>query len=122
MIKITTIVLVGVLALLPSTGALAWGAIAIGPNGAIGHAYDYPTAEEAQAEAVTRCGTSCAVRDTFQASCLASVFKQSGASAEFEWEFGSDLAVLAGVADRLCREADLEGWQRCVTAVQFCSR
>ena len=61
-----------ILNLLPGAAAQAAGALAVGACAAYGYAYDFPSAETAQAAAIEKCGdTSCKQVVTTSKGCLA---------------------------------------------------
>lgn len=110
------------LVLLATVPALAWGAIAIGDDGTLGYAHDHASKEAASAAAVQHCGRAdCTVRETFQATCVATAFMQSGVRAEFSWATGPYPEQLQQQVDIICRNATNMGWQRCVPTDSFCT-
>lgn len=107
---------------LATAPAMAWGAIAIGDQGTLGYAHDHASKQDASAAAVQHCGRAdCTVRETFQATCVATAFMQSGARAEFSWATGPYPEQLQQQVDIICRNATNLGWQRCVPADAFCT-
>ena len=70
--KILKTALVTVGLLIAGTGFAAaenWGAIAIGPNGAYGWAYDFPSRQAAENAALSECGGRCQRKLSFADTC-----------------------------------------------------
>lgn len=84
-----------------------WGAVGIGPRGAWGNAYDYPS-ERAAANAVqSNCGGNCKVIKTFYNTCGAIAQGDNGGWG-WAWAATADDAASSAIAycvpnDRNCR-------------------
>ena len=72
LLRTTAVAVFGLVLGLLSTGlANAAGALAVGSCAAYGYAYDYPTADAAQAAAIEKCGSTCKKVVTTDKGCVA---------------------------------------------------
>lgn len=96
---------------LPAMAACAngkcWGAVGVGPNGAWGNAYDYPSQNAAAQAVQNRCGGNCTTIKTFFNSCGAIAQGDFGGWG-WAWNVNKNEALSSAIAycvpnDRNCR-------------------
>lgn len=92
-----------------------WGAVAIGPDGEWGYAYDRWSEEDAYNTAQEGCGWGCTTVKTFYNSCGAIAVASNGA-----WGFGREWnrELAESTAVNWC----MDNGRNCQTRVWACSR
>ncbi|HWC91516.1 MAG TPA: DUF4189 domain-containing protein [Pseudolabrys sp.] len=100
------------------TRAYAAGALAIGPCGAFGVAYDFATPAQASRSALARCkGDGCRVVATVRRSCASLAIDFKNACGAHGWGKAQKLGRAENVALRACYK---DGGAECVIRTFFC--
>lgn len=109
------------LAMLMSTaGSHAAGALATGPCGAFGYAYDDVSPEAAALRARAQCkGRDCNVVASFRNTCAAFAVDSKNACGPSGWAQAAKLAQAQNVASEQCRRY---GGRNCVIRAWVCDR
>ena len=98
--------------------ARAAGALAIGTCGAFGEAYDFPTVDEAQSRALSKCqDDSCRVVTTAKRGCAAFAVDFTNPCGAHGWGKGARLGRSQNAALQACYQ---DGGKECVIRTFFC--
>ncbi len=106
--------------LLFSADLSAAGALAIDSNQGdqYGFAFDYATISEAEARAISECGSNCSIVQTFESGCAAYAADQTSQSTIYGWATSDSSGDAQNTALQYCAS---QGGAQCIVRAWGCN-